>query len=108
MTEHECVFVEEQEPTGRPILPPCIVCSTTAMDALSALVAERDQAIAHDRQPYPTAWAYEQLAKAHKETEADRDRLREALSRIEQDPRAEGNTWVAGMARSALAAREAS
>ncbi len=32
--EHECVFVEEQEPSGRLILPPCIVCGTTAMDAL--------------------------------------------------------------------------
>ena len=25
---------------------------------------ERDLAIAHDRQPYPTAWAYEQACKA--------------------------------------------
>ena len=35
--EHECVFVEEQEPSGRLILPPCIVCGTTAMDALEQL-----------------------------------------------------------------------
>lgn len=33
--EHECVFVEEQEPNGRLILPPCIVCDFTAMDALA-------------------------------------------------------------------------
>lgn len=37
MSEHECVFVEEQEPSGRLVLPPCIVCGTTAMDALDQL-----------------------------------------------------------------------
>lgn len=31
---------------------------------LDKLTEERDQAIAHDRQPYPTAWAYEQACKA--------------------------------------------
>jgi hypothetical protein len=40
-----------------------------------ALVAERDEAIAHDRQPYPTAWAYEQLAAAHESLRVERDRL---------------------------------
>lgn len=30
---------------------------------VAALTKERDQAIAHDRQPYPTAWAYEQACK---------------------------------------------
>lgn len=38
---HECVFVEEQEPSGRLVLPPCIVCGVTAMDALLQL---RDEA----------------------------------------------------------------
>lgn len=37
MTEHECVFVEEQESSGRLVLPPCIVCGLTAMDALEQL-----------------------------------------------------------------------
>jgi len=37
MTDHECVFVEEQEPTGRLVLPPCIVCGTAALDALDQL-----------------------------------------------------------------------
>lgn len=31
------------------------------------LERERDQAIAHDRQPYPTAWAYERLSEVHSE-----------------------------------------
>jgi hypothetical protein len=34
---HECVFIEEQEPSGRLVLPPCIVCGYTAMDALEQL-----------------------------------------------------------------------
>jgi len=44
---------------------------------------ERDLAIAHDRQPYPTAWAYEQACKAlHRKTDA-LDRVREFLKRHE-------------------------
>lgn len=31
---------------------------------LAKAIQERDLAIAHDRQPYPTAWAYEQACKA--------------------------------------------
>lgn len=36
----------------------------TIRTALSQAYRERDLAIAHDRQPYPTAWAYEQVCKA--------------------------------------------
>ena len=39
--KHQCVFVEEQEPNGRLVLPPCIVCGFTAMDALEQLDKER-------------------------------------------------------------------
>lgn len=39
---HEHVFVEEQEPEGRLVLPPCILCGLTAMDALIQLRDERD------------------------------------------------------------------
>ena len=39
--EHECVFVEEQEPSGRLILPPCLVCGMAAMDALEQLRGDR-------------------------------------------------------------------
>ena len=41
-SEHECVFVEEQEPSGRLILPPCLVCGVTAMDALLKMRREFD------------------------------------------------------------------
>jgi hypothetical protein len=34
---HECVYVEEQEPSGRLILPPCLICGTTAMDAIEQI-----------------------------------------------------------------------
>jgi hypothetical protein len=41
---------------------------------LTSLVAdltrERDLAVAHDRQPYPTAWAYEQACKSRAAWEA--------------------------------------
>lgn len=37
---HECVFVEEQEPNGRLILGPCIVCNLSAMDALTQVREE--------------------------------------------------------------------
>jgi hypothetical protein len=54
---------------------------------------ERDLAIAHDRQPYPTAWAYEQACKAlevqrarAEQAEATVERVR-ALHSPEEDPR---------------------
>lgn len=39
MGTHECVFPEEQEPSGRLILAPCLVCGCTALDALEQLRA---------------------------------------------------------------------
>lgn len=42
MTDHECVFVEEQEPSGRLVLPPCIVCGVAAMDALESVKRDAD------------------------------------------------------------------
>lgn len=52
-----------------------LVDSRAAMGVLVAeirrLRLERDLAVAHDRQPYPTAWAYEQACKAlHQKTDA--------------------------------------
>jgi hypothetical protein len=43
----------------------------TLIARLRAAEAERDLAIAHDTQPYPTAWAYEQACNAAK-SEVDR------------------------------------
>ncbi|MEY9995848.1 hypothetical protein ABIE67_007880 [Streptomyces sp. V4I8] len=44
----------------------------------SELRRERDLAIAHDRQPYPTAWAYEQACKA-REKHRERAEAAEAV-----------------------------
>ena len=33
-TEHEHVYAEEQEPSGRLIVVPCLVCGSSAMEAL--------------------------------------------------------------------------
>lgn len=49
-------------------------------DELAALRAERDLAVAHDRQPYPTAWAYDQACKALRE---QRERAGNAEQRVE-------------------------
>ena len=40
--EDHC-FVEEEEPSGRRILGPCLLCGLAAGDALEALKAERDR-----------------------------------------------------------------
>lgn len=40
MSVHECVFPEEQEPSGRLILAPCLACGFSAMDALAQLRAD--------------------------------------------------------------------
>ncbi|MFE0353631.1 hypothetical protein ACFW2I_09065 [Streptomyces nigra] len=50
---------------------------------LEQLRRERDLAIAHDRQPYPTAWAYEQACKALRRKTDVLDRVREYLERHE-------------------------
>lgn len=34
---HECLFPEEQEPSGRLILAPCLTCGTPAVDAIAKL-----------------------------------------------------------------------
>lgn len=59
---------------------------TELLAEVERLTEERDQAIAHDRQPYPTQWAYDQACEAlekHRQradkAEAERDRLRAAL-----------------------------
>ena len=35
MTDHECTFVEEQEPSGRLILGPCLECGVAAIEAMA-------------------------------------------------------------------------
>ena len=61
-----------------------IVASVNAAPALLAdidrLTQERDLAVAHDRQPYPTAAAYEAVCAALHEREAERDTLAERVA----------------------------
>lgn len=44
--------------------------------ALGEAERARDLAIAHDTQPYPTAWAYDQVCRVMHEAKAERDYLR--------------------------------
>lgn len=49
------------------------------------LTRERDLAIAHDTQPYPTAWAYEQACRVMHEAKAERDAAEARAARAEQE-----------------------
>jgi hypothetical protein len=42
---------------------------------IDTLTTERDLALAHDTQPYPTVWAYEQMCKTRDRLTAERDEL---------------------------------
>jgi hypothetical protein len=60
--------------------------STQELEQLQAAQAEitevrreRDLAIAHDRQPYPTAWAYEQASNALQAAHAEVERLQDEV-----------------------------
>lgn len=48
---------------------------------LAEAIEQRDLAIAHDRQPYPTAWAYDQAVKA---LESHRQRADVAEAEVER------------------------
>jgi hypothetical protein len=70
---------------------------------------ERDLAVAHDRQPYPTAWAYEQACKAleqHRQradkAEASRDAVRELAADLDDPTWRAPGTEVASRIRLAL------
>lgn len=51
---------------------------------IAELEAERDQAIAHDRQPYPTAWAYEQACAALEKHRKRADKHEATVARVEK------------------------
>lgn len=53
-----------------------------ACDIAMELIRERDLAIAHDRQPYPTQWAYDQAVAA---LEAQRQRAERAEALVPPD-----------------------
>lgn len=49
-------------------------------DELERLREERDQAIAHDRQPYPTQWAYDQACAALEKHRERAEKVESALT----------------------------
>lgn len=51
---------------------------------MAELEAERDQAVAHDRQPYPTAWAYEQACAALEKHRKRADKHEATVARVEK------------------------
>jgi hypothetical protein len=53
------------------------------LDEIKQLARERDLAVAHDRQPYPTAEAYERVCAALERQRGEVDRLRDLLGRLE-------------------------
>ena len=52
---------------------------------MAELEAERDQAITHDRQPYPTAWAYEQACAALEKHRKRADKHEATVARVEAE-----------------------
>lgn len=62
---------------------------------LAQVIHERDLAIAHDRQPYPTAWAYEQACRTIA-------RLKTALEMIDSDTEHASGLRMRQIARRAL------
>ena len=59
----------------------CPYCQINALERrLRETEAERDLAITHDRQPYPTAWAYEQVCKARDQWQQRAEELQRKLS----------------------------
>ena len=74
----------------------------------AGLRRERDLAIAHDRQPYPTAWAYEQACKALRRKEAVIERVAQMADAWEsQLPEVIRTPAVVSAIRAALEAAEA-
>lgn len=60
---------------------PCPVCGCQGQEA--QLARERDLAVAHDRQPYPTAEAYERVCALLEERKDEAARLRAILQSCE-------------------------
>ena len=73
-----------------------VVAHERTRDSLGAVLAplvqqlrrDRDSAIAHDRQPYPTAWAYEQACKALRKHQERAERLASILVDVRAKHRA--------------------
>ena len=54
-------------------------------EELERVRAERDQAIAHDRQPYPTQWAYDQACAALATQRERAEQAEAVIARVRTD-----------------------
>lgn len=68
---------------ARSAMPKLITDNERLNARVAELEAERDQAIAHDRQPYPTAWAYEQACAALEKHRKRAEKAEAAIARVE-------------------------
>lgn len=85
MSEHECVFPEEQEPEGRLILAPCLECGTPALEAIkeaATLKAELEAIRSESKRLAATAG--KELLAAHAQNERLVLAARTALNNINQ------------------------
>lgn len=60
---------------------------------LATASEERDLAIGHDRQPYPTAWAYDQACAALNQHRERADRAEQKLAELRERIGEEGEEW---------------
>jgi len=71
---------------------------TAAQERIKELEKERDEAIAHDRQPYPTAFAYEMVCKKMHELESQlatqRNEVLEEVKQKLRDGGIVGGSWL--------------
>ncbi|MET8648495.1 hypothetical protein [Nocardia aurea] len=67
------------------------VANEQLREHLAAAEQERDLAIAHDRQSYPTAWAYEQACAALEKHRQRADAAETRIAELERQLREEGN-----------------
>lgn len=88
-----CAFTFDADHTDYDNGYSCPLCELTAIAGeVERLTTEHDLAVAHDTQPYPTAWAYKQAVKTVERlhgvieaTTAERDEARRLAERWSDD-----------------------
>lgn len=56
----------------------------TLQSRIKELERERDLAVAHDRQPYPTAWAYEQACKTIEKYKQQNEAMKKVVEQVRE------------------------